>query len=165
VLRPAKVIVASPGVLATLQRLRPYLSAWPVVLPTRERPEIRPLAVGTGQALVAWLKSETDVEGAAIADEVLRLYTRSSAYLIALAQPSSQRFALDGSLAGSVEPKHRHFAAIILESRAAAKTRHADGEPAAPRRSQAKILRPTAKADVVAAGSSHSPLYPMGRSR
>jgi sRNA-binding protein len=110
---PRKPITATTGRIAALDRLRPLLSPWPTVFPSTEAPMIKPLAISTKQALRARmvvLDGMTEEQVLRAINAVVRTYVRSPGYLLAMAQPDSQRHDLDGNPVEPVSDQHRQDA-------------------------------------------------------
>jgi sRNA-binding protein len=150
--RPRPPITATPGRIASFDRLRPYFDLWPAVFPTTEAPAIKPLAISTRQALRARLV----VPDGMTQDEVLRAvnaatraYVRSPGYLLTMSQPDSQRHDLDGQPVEPVTDQHRRDAQAGVEHHRKMK---AQGLPGPPRKTPA--VAPTAELDNAAAPSS-----------
>ena len=69
---------------------------------THEGEPPRPLAIGTGDRLIAELALDP-----AVVHDAMRLYTRRRAYQNALAQPGAMRVDLDGLPTAPVAPEHQ----------------------------------------------------------
>jgi hypothetical protein len=82
-----KPISATPGWIASLNRLRPLLSPWPAVFPTTAAPMIKPLAISTKQALRARMvvpDGMMEEQVLRAINAVVRTYVRSPGYLLAM---------------------------------------------------------------------------------
>ncbi len=80
---------------------------------------LRPLAIGTREALCALLAADPEADAKAAGWALLRWCLRRT-YLQAIAE-GRPRVALDGSDAGAVEPAHREAAAARLAEQEAAR--------------------------------------------
>jgi sRNA-binding protein len=127
--RPRPPITATPGRIASFDRLRPYFDLWPAVFPTTEAPAIKPLAISTRQALRARLvvpDGMTQDEVLRAINATVRAYVRSPGYLLAMSQPDSQRHDqrhdLDGNPVEPVSDQHRRDAQAGFEHHRKMKT-------------------------------------------
>ena len=121
--RAAPAVVVRKGRRSELRRLLK------LDLPAVFVGDIRPLALGTKQALYVLLPAARSMREALRLEKQrsaiqrwLRDYTSRPEYLAALAAPESQRHALDGSSVGAVTPAHRAHAATCLTTEKAKKT-------------------------------------------
>src|SRR3954452_180289 len=95
---------ATQWTIDALAPLREHLSPWPAVLPSEVGDQIRPLKIGAGADLAALLP---DGEAHEVLSRVLRLYTRSTQYLAAVAAPDAVRHDLAGTPVEPVAEEHK----------------------------------------------------------
>jgi sRNA-binding protein len=129
---PRKPITATPGRIASFDRLRPYFDLWPTVFPTTTNPVVKPLAITTKQALRARLvvpDGMTQEEVLRAINATIRAYTRSPGYLLAMSQPDSQRHDLDGQSVEPVTDQHRRDAQAGVEHHRKIKAQGLPGPP------------------------------------
>lgn len=80
-----------------LALLRPYVTEWPAVLPSRTGDPIKPLKIGIDRDLCALLRPEEADTGRTTVKRVLRKYCRSEGYIMALSAPGACRHDLAGT--------------------------------------------------------------------
>jgi sRNA-binding protein len=140
--RPRPPITATPGRIASFDRLRPYFDPWPTVFPTTANPMIKPLAIGTKQALRARLvvpDGMTQEQVLRAINAVVRTYVRSPGYLLAMAQPDSQRHDLDGNPVEPVSDQHHQDAKAGFAHHQKIKAQGKAGPPRKEQRDQVEV--------------------------
>jgi len=96
-----------------MEGIRPLFTEWPVVLPSEQAPEIRPLAIGIDRDIVARIVPPADMDPAAAEDQVRRALwylTSSWQYCRASAAPGAMRYDADGRPVELVTPEQAKYA-------------------------------------------------------
>jgi hypothetical protein len=104
---------ATTAILETMDRIRPMLPRWPVVLPSYDTPFVLPLAIGTGPTIMARVVAPeglTPEEARRQVARAIKFLTNSYAYHRALAAPGAWRHDIDGNPVEPVSENHAEFA-------------------------------------------------------
>src|SRR3954470_8043640 len=98
-----------------MDRIRPMLTQWPEVLPSRDQPRVVPLAIGIDRVIAervvavgAGSREEAQQEVA----KAIRFLTRSFAYRRALAAEGAMRHDVNGVPVEPVAPEHAQYARV-----------------------------------------------------
>lgn len=132
---------------------------------TRDRDQVRPLAIGIQQKLRAELAGDDDLKETPgwMVRQALAIYTRSPAYFRAIID-KRPRINLDGSVAGEVTEQEQAHASSQLEAwearRAARRPQRPKPQPGKPRRGQRPRRSEPRSGDAPAAGAERQPTRP-----